>query len=322
MMNAPADFDSIPLIDYAAIASRDPAERSRAAQDLRRACEQVGFFYVRNHGVPQPVIDACFEQAQRFFAQPLAVKMQSHADRASQHRGYSAMGDEQVDEAGQKDRNEAFDLSHDVPRDDPEVLRGCWLSGPNLWPEPEPPGFRAALEAYYAAVLSLGRRLFGAFALALGMPEDSFDAMLHRPGSFMRLLHYPPQPPQEEALGIGEHSDYECFTILAQDEVGGLEVCNAAGRWIPAPPIAGTFVINIGDMMARWTNDRFASTRHRVINRSGRERYSIPFFYGVDYDVTIATLPACLAPGELARYAPVNAHDYVAGRINATYGGA
>ena len=118
---------------------------------------------------------------------------------------------------------------------------------------------------------------------------------------------------------IGAHSDYECFTILAQDEVGGLEVRNARGEWIKATPMPGSFVINIGDMMARWTNDRFASTVHRVINRSGRARTSIPFFHGVDYDVSIETLPTCITSDRPSRYLPVNAHDYVASRIKNTY---
>ena len=322
---ADADFDAIPVIDFASIASSDPAIRAAAAAELRQVCTRIGFFYLRNHGVAEEIIDDCFASARAYFALPLESKMRTHISRSAHHRGYGGMLEEQTDAEGAADLHEAFDLSHDVPADDPEVLRGCWLSGPNAWPDDAPAGFRQSLEAYYAAMLALGRRLFGGFALALGLPETAFESMLDRPGSFMRVLHYPPQPPRDgpeqarASVGIGAHSDYECFTILAQDDVGGLEVRNARGDWIAAVPVPGTFVINIGDMMARWTNDLFASTLHRVINRSGRERYSVPFFYGVDYDVTLETLPVCIRPDRPQRYAPINAHEYVASRIKGTY---
>ncbi len=321
---ADADFDAIPVIDFASITSSDPATRAAAAHELRQVCTRIGFFYLRNHGVAPRIIDDCFAEARAYFAMPLEAKMRTHISRSAHHRGYGGLLEEQTDAEGAADLHEAFDLSHDVPADDPEVLRGCWLSGPNAWPDDASPGFRRALEAYYAAMLALGRRLFGGFALALGLPEAAFEPMLDRPGSFMRVLHYPPQPPRQGAaapagIGIGAHSDYECFTILAQDDVGGLEVRNARGDWIAAVPVPDCFVINIGDMMARWTNDLFASTLHRVINRSGRERYSVPFFYGVDYDVTLETLPVCIMPDRPQRYAPINAHEYVASRIKGTY---
>jgi len=337
MVTAVADFDAIPVVDFALITSSDPAVRAVAASDLGEICRRVGFFYLSNHDVPEAVIHDSFTAARAYFAQPHDHKMRTHISKSPHHRGYGGMLEEQTDAKGGADLHEAFDLSHDVAADDPEVLRGCWLSGPNFWPEVAPPGFRMALETYYEAMLRLGRRLFGGFALALGLAEDAFEPMLDRPGSFMRVLHYPPQQARPEgdaersakgadgcsletgSVGIGAHSDYECFTILAQDDVGGLEVRNARGDWIPAAPMPGCFVINIGDMMARWTNDLFASTLHRVINRSGRERYSMPFFHGVDYDVTIETLPTCITPDRSRRYEPVNAHDYVAGRIKGTY---
>lgn len=332
MVPAHADFDAIPMIDFALITSGDPQVRATAAVLLRDVCTRVGFFYLRHHEVPPSVIDDCFRAAREYFALPTEQKMRTHISKSEHHRGYGAMLEERTDANGGADLHEAFDLSHDVPADDPEVVGGCWLSGPNSWPDDAPHGFRTALETYYAAMLTLGRRLFGSFALALGLPENIFEPMLDRPGSFMRVLHYPPQPPRsenspasedspapEDSLGIGAHSDYECFTILAQDDVGGLEVRNARGQWIAAVPMPDCFVINIGDMMARWTNDLFASTMHRVINRSGRERYSILFFYGVDYDVTLETLPACITPDRPQRYDPINAHDYVASRIKGTY---
>lgn len=310
------DFDSIPVIDL-------DGEPDLVAAQVRDACVRVGFFAVRGHGVPAAVVEACLAAARRFFALPLEAKMGCHLSRSAHHRGYGGLGEEQTDAAGGRDLHEAFDLSLDVPADDPEVLAGRFLVGPNQWPS-APAEFRPALEEYYEAMLGLGRRLFEAFAQALGLERTFFAPMLTRPGAFMRVLRYPSQPPRSvadgpEGIGIGAHSDYECFTILAQDEVGGLEVRNARGSWVAVPPRPGCFVINVGDMMARWSNDRFASTLHRVINRSGRERLSIPFFHGVDYASTIAALPGCLEAGEVPRHAPVNAHDYVAARLAETY---
>jgi isopenicillin N synthase-like dioxygenase len=189
------------------------------------------------------------------------------------------------------------------------------MSGPNVWPEL--PGFREAVADYYADVLGLARRMIRLFAQVLLLPEDFFDALVSTPGAMGRLIHYPPQPAsQPDALGIGAHTDIECFTILCQGAVPALQILNVEGEWIEAPPVPGTFVVNIGDMLARWTNDRFVSTVHRVFNTTGLERYSIPFFFGVNYDATITTLDSCLAQGESSKYEPVLAGEYVWKRLS------
>jgi len=318
-------FDIIPTIDLSPLRNGDANARAALAASVADACTRIGFFSITGHGVPEASVQRCFDAARRFFDRPADEKMRVHLRHSPHHRGYGGLLEEQVDPASGRDWHEAFDLSLDIPADDPEVLAGHFLCGPNQWPE-DMPWFREALEAHFADMLRVGQLLFEAFALALDLPADHFTPMLRRPGAFMRVLRYPPQGlprlPDDgpESLGIGAHSDYECFTVLAQDVVGGLEVRNADGQWIAVPPQPGAFVVNIGDMMARWTNDRFASTLHRVVNRSGRARMSIPFFHGVDYDTRIETLPGCLRPGEAPRYAPVSAHDYVAGRLAQTYG--
>jgi isopenicillin N synthase-like dioxygenase len=171
-------------------------------------------------------------------------------------------------------------------------------------------------------MMTLGRKLFAAFALALGLAEDYFEPMITAPTRAQRIVYYPSQNGviDEDQIGIGAHSDYECFTILAQHEVPALQVLNTAGEWIAAPPIPGTFVVNIGDQMARWSNDLFASTIHRAINTTGRARYSIPFFLGTNYDTLIDALPGCITPERPRKYAPVIAGDYVQSRFDATYG--
>ena len=190
------------------------------------------------------------------------------------------------------------------------------MSGPNVWPSM--PGFRDVVSQYYGDVLGLARRLIKLFAQVLELPEDFFDPFVSTPGAMGRLIHYPPQPANDpEALGIGAHTDIECFTILCQGNVPALQILNSKGEWIQAPPIPGTFVVNIGDMFARWTNDRFLSTVHRVWNITGKERYSIPFFFGANYDAIIKTLESCMTDGK-TKYEPVIAGDYVYRRLAAS----
>lgn len=315
------DFTEIPLIDFSPMASPNLRDRLKVAQELHDACVNVGFFYLKNHGVPQPVIDAAFEGAKNFFALPLDEKMKIHIAKSNNHRGYGPLLEENTDPTAKGDLHEAFDLGIDIPADDPEVLGGHTLHGPNVWPA-SLPNFQEATTAYYGEMLLLGRRIFNAFALALELDEGFFDPMIKRPGSSMRVLHYPSQegPIDEKQIGIGAHSDYECFTILAQGgDIEALQVLNAVGDWVSAPPVPGAFVVNIGDQMARWSNDYFKSTIHRAINRSGRERYSIPFFYGCDYQTVLTTLPGCTSPEVPAKYKPVTAYEYVSGRFAETY---
>jgi isopenicillin N synthase-like dioxygenase len=188
------------------------------------------------------------------------------------------------------------------------------MNGSNIWPDL--PGFKDGVAGYYGECLSLARRLIRLFAEVLYLPESFFDEMFVRPGAMSRVIHYPPQPANDpDTVGIGMHTDYECFTILCQDEQPGLQILNVAGEWIEAPPIPGTFVVNIGDMLARWSNDVFISTVHRVLNSTGKERYSVPLFFGPSYNVMIEPLQTCLADGEKPKYEPILAGDYVWRRL-------
>lgn len=316
------DFSAIPIIDFGPFLSGDAAAKRRVAAALGKACREVGFFYLKNHGVDPALIDRTFAEAARFFALPPERKAEISVTRSKNHRGYFASGEENLDPAKQKagDFKEGVNIGRDLPPDDPDVLAGKPLHGPNQWPSGLP-GWREAMQRYYDAMQALGGRLLGAFALAVDLPDDFFEDKITKPMTTLRLLHYPPQqgPITEEQLGCGAHTDFGCFTMLAQDEVGGLQVRNAAGEWIDAVPIPGSFVVNIGDMMARWTNDRFASTPHRVINASGRERYSMAYFFDPDFDADISCLPSCLAPGETPRYPPTTGGRHLLERIDATF---
>jgi isopenicillin N synthase-like dioxygenase len=307
------DFDTVPMIDFSGMIDGDAPARDRVAAALHDACANVGFFYVANHGVPQALIDAMFAQCPRFFGLTLAEKMKLHVKRSSHLLGYVAMRDENANPlVGRGDLHEAFDFACEDVQLGTERLEGDFRKAGNLWPE-QLPGFRAVMRDYSVAVRHLARRLFEAFALALGLPERYFLPMSDRPMALVRILHYPSQPgPFNEAqLGTGEHSDHECFTILCQDDVQALQVRNRHGAWIDAPPIRGTFVVNIGDLMARWTNGIFASTMHRVANLSGRARYSIPCFFGANADAVIEALPGCVSAGQPAKFPPVVAGEYI-----------
>ena len=311
-------FDAIPLIDMASFL--DGTDPDGVAARLGEACRTSGFLYLVNHGIPTALVDAAMAEAKRFFALPDERKMAVHIAKSAAHRGYFPLFAENTDPTQHADLKEGFDLARDLPPDDPDVLRGKPLHGSNAWPDGLP-GFRATIEAYYAALLRLAGQLMEAFALSLGLPRAYFLPMTDAPMAALRLLHYPPQASatMDNAVGCGAHTDYGCVTILAQDANGGLQVQNAAGEWVAAPPVPGAFVVNLGDQMARWTNDVFAATPHRVINLSGRERYSMPFFFEPNYDAVIRCLDTCRSAEDPPKYADVVAGEYLMSRFDATF---
>lgn len=311
-------FQEIPVIDVGPLV--DGSDPAAVAAELGRAAASVGFVYVRNHGVAAELRAAMMAAAERFFAQPLEAKTAIHIRHSAVHRGYFPLFEENTDPDLTADLKEGLDLGRDLGPDAPEVVQGLPLHGPNQWPEALP-GFRATAEQYFAAMRGLAETLMRGFALALELEPGFFADKIDRPCASLRLLHYPPQEGHVEArtMGCGAHTDYGCLTILAQDDNGGLQVCNTDGDWIAAPPIPGTFVINLGDQMARWTNGRFQATPHRVINTSGRERYSMPFFFDPNWDALIEALPGTVPAGEAPRFAPVLAGPYLQSRFDDTF---
>ncbi|KAG8843963.1 hypothetical protein FRB96_003668 [Tulasnella sp. 330] len=227
-------------------------------------------------------VEKAIDQAKQFFDEPLDRKMQIDIHKTANFKGYCALLGENADPENRGDMHEAFNIGPENPNDT-GTMRGL-----NQWPI-DLPGFKAPVLDLYNSLVDLGKVIFHLFALALDLPEDFFDDKTKNAAAVMRLLHYPPQTGivDDRVVGIGAHTDYECFTILWQDEVPALQVLNTANQWIDAKPIPGTLVLNIGDQFARWTNDIFKSTRHRVINRSGVRRYSVPLFFGTDYDVKL-----------------------------------
>ncbi|WP_404787638.1 isopenicillin N synthase family dioxygenase [Altericista sp. CCNU0014] len=305
-------FSSIPIIDIGGLRSKDLGDRKAVAEQIRQASRNAGFFYIANHGVSESLIAQTFAEAKRFFDLPLAVKAEVSSVHSSISRGYDPLKAQSLDIDAQPDLKESFYMGIDRSPDDPLVRAGLPNHGANLWPS-NSPGWRSHLEEYFAAAIDLARQLACGLALSLDLDEHYFDPLMDNPMPILRLLHYPPHPAQAQSdeYGCGTHTDWGFLTILLQDRAGGLEVCTPEGEWIPAKPIPGTFVINLGDMMARWTNDFYQSTPHRVINRSGQERYSIPFFWDINYHAVVECLPTCQSAHNPPKYAPITAGEHI-----------
>ncbi|KAL1303049.1 hypothetical protein AAFC00_003358 [Neodothiora populina] len=293
------DFDTIPIIDLTRMRSADIEDRKALALEIRDVCINVGFFYIKNHGVDSELIKEIHATAKEYFALPLEKKKANARANSSVFRGYTPV----FEEFSQLDHSvgslcESFDIGYELAGD-PLAKPGDTLSmaqsdmyGENVWPDSEViPTFKSSYLRYFRAMLTLSRDLLQIFALALDLPESFFDSVTTRPGCMSRIIHYPPQPiPDGNHPGIAPHTDFECFTILCQDDVRALQVLNQSNRWVTAEPIPDHFVVNIGDFMRFWTNGLFRSTMHKATNLTGRDRYSVPFFFGVNFDAMISVL--------------------------------
>lgn len=308
--------EQIPVIDLAPY--RNGTDKEGVAAAVRAAAENLGFLYVSGHGVPQQLIDDTFAASRGFFALPTDVKDSVKINPS--HRGYMGFGNATYSDKVKPNLNETFLMGLDQGPDDADVQAGTPMHGPNQWPAGQEL-FRAQVESYHAALLGLGHTMLRIFGTSLGLGEDFFGPHFTKPMPFVRLLHYPSQAPDraDNEFGIAPHTDYGFLTILAQDNVGGLQVKRRGGGWIDAPYIPGTFVVNIADMLMQWSNDRWVSTPHRVINTTGRERYSIAFFFDPTYHTLVECIPSCQGPDNPAKYEPITWGGYLKRRFDETY---
>lgn len=310
-----ANANELPVIDFAPLGRANEEAKERLAREVHDACRDVGFLTIVNHPVPPEKIREIFRQSKRFFALPLEAKMKAYMGNSNLFRGYLPMDqpgkqnayrgaaiegfqphlDPSRMKARKPHKNEAFQVSIELPDDDPDVVAGKPLHGGNLWPA-DLPGFREAVLDYHATMTDFAALLASVFARGLGLPDGYFAQYYKKPLIQVRLLHYLPQETQA-ALEGGDsraHQDAGGFTMLQQDDVGGLEIKSKSGEWLIVPPVENSFIVNIGDSMRMWTNNRFASTLHRVVNHYGRERYSVGVFANPDYDTVIRPLPTCV----------------------------
>jgi isopenicillin N synthase-like dioxygenase len=317
---------TIPVIDLGGALQAgqpDAAPVVAVARALREAGMASGFFYAKGHGVPKALIEQQFEVARRFFELPQASKHAISLAHSPAMRGFEGLGEQTLDAKARPDLKESFYCGIAYPPDHPYVRKGYQSYGANQWPQ-EMPEMAAQCEAYIAAMRTLAQRLMQLMALSLGEEESYFDHTHNNPMITLRLLSYPPHPAGADELtfGAGAHTDWGAITLLAQDNHGGLEVCMPDGNWVAATPMADALVVNLGDMIPRWTNDLFHSNPHRVrnVHSNGQKRYSIPFFYSPDYEASVEPIASCIAQGETPRYAPCSAGEHLHEMYVKTYG--
>src|SRR6516165_5169677 len=304
---AAADRGRIPVLDIGSYLAGDPGAAAPLARAIARACEDIGFLVIANHGMAPHLVEDTFAVAVQFFARPEADKLALKVGKYN--IGYLPFGG-QVVRHSPVNRNtrpnfsESFYITRDRAPDHPDIVNQKPLVGLNHWP-PDMPEFRAATTAYYRAMEAMTTRLVPIVALALDLPADYFSEAFAKPNCTIRLIHYPPHPdPEESEFGFAPHTDNNFLTFLAQSALPGLAVRTAEGEWIRPPAVPGTFVVNTGAMLARYSNNRFRVTPHRVINRNSTARYAIPFFLGPNHDSVVDCVPTCVGPDNPPRYEP------------------
>tara|TARA_B100000029_G_C17571720_1_gene956829 strand:- start:1439 stop:2419 length:981 start_codon:yes stop_codon:yes gene_type:complete len=314
-------FKEIPIIDISPLLNPYAGKNaiSQTAQEIGNACKNIGFFYIKNHQIPNDHLDRVIQSMTGFFDLPENEKMKIHINQSKIFRGYTPLGKELTN--GKYDWHECIDFGLDLSPDHPDVISGKQLMGPNQWPE-KPVKFKKVIEKHWNLMIVLGRRITEGLALSLGLERNYFSPFMSKSHSFLRILNYPPYERdrgEKVGDGIGAHIDYGFLTMLLQDEVGGLEVKNADNEWVKAPKIPGTFIINIGHMIQRWTNDHYKATVHRVIPPNDAMRVSLPFFFEPNFDTIVVPLEKFCSDKNPAKYEPFHFGDYVEKTFTTSY---
>lgn len=300
------DATQIPVVDITALRTGDNPDA--VAEALHAASQHLGFIYVSGHGIPEELIQRARQQALNFFHQPDTEK--EHVKISPQHRGWLKPGAAKMADKAKADLKESFIWGHPIERND-ESLHP--LQGPNQWPLSNPELADVAME-YFHEAHRVAYELMKGFALGLGLCDNFFLQQISAPLSRASFVYYPPQPEHsgEDQFGVAPHTDFGVLTVLCQDSTGGLQVEDRQGRWIHAPPIDGTLVVNVGDLLSRWTGGAYKSTPHRVVNASGQERISLVLAFDPDADTWI---DANTIPGIEAKEEPISCGDYLQWRF-------
>ena len=302
----------IPKIDISEIEEKEFSRR--LLQDFFSAYNKYGFGYIINHGIEKTLIEQLFQVSKQFHSQPLSEKMRVALDH--NHRGYIAINtstdvNSKLADVKKPNQSESFMMM----REDKSELPDVYLSGPNQWPKLE--NFKEVLEKYTFNMTKLGRNLMRLALLSSGVKDLSVMQSLDTPTIWLRLLHYPPisKNSPSDLYGSAPHTDFGCLTILAQDEIGGLQVQTREGEWIDVPKLEGSFVVNVGDMLSRYTNGLLRSTPHRVINKSGKERFSCPFFFDPHTNAVVQPLKGTGKP----KFSPIKFGEFLREELEASY---
>lgn len=300
-------MDAIPTLDFTRFLAGDATARAEVSRQIGAAFERYGFIQLVGHGVPMAALDGAFAAAEAFFDQPEAFKRQVQDQRTN--RGYIPMFDSII--PGQKPGgHEAFSVGHPTRPADP-ALRALPFHAETPWPDL--PGFRDRIEACYAAMYALSQQILAATALHLGVAEDFFVEASRETYSNMRVVHYPPAEAVAAVtdIGVRVHADEGMITLLVQDMNGGLFVQGPAGDWLPVVPNRDAMVINVGKLLRRWTNGRYKAALHKVVNTSGRERFSIPLFVHPSYHTSIDPMSLVGQAPSGPDFAPIVAGEQV-----------
>ncbi len=332
MSTAPSP-GSIPTLDVSCLGTGLPFDSPEAValgKIIDETCQEIGFLLVVGHGVRPQTKAHLMAKMKEFFELPVEEKEKISIAKSSVHRGYVGMGLENLEGAlanedvelsyGAGDVKESIDSGTEDAPDHPEVLRGTPLHGPNQLPDL--PGFRQAWQAYFDEAYEAVRRIQRGLALALHLQPNYFEDVPGFPMLNLRMLHYPPESrvnTSDGRIGCGTHTDYGSITVLCDDGVGGLQVQQRSGDWIDISIPENHLVVNLGDLLAIWTNDRYVSNPHRVMNPPNKDRYSIPLFVTPPYHLSIEALPSCVAPGEKPRHPPMVSGPYLQSRFDGTH---
>ncbi|OTB07710.1 hypothetical protein M426DRAFT_19648 [Hypoxylon sp. CI-4A] len=316
--------EEVPVIDLAPMFSKELSDRKRVAVDINSAAKNNGFFYVKNHGIPEETIAQCKQQILNFMRQPQEQKeLVSSRVHSKYYNGYLGNKKAKISRTESADVRESFsfryapELDPDHPMnisEVPEEVRSWIRAEDFVWEgTAHLPNFKKDCLAYWGSCLTLARRLVRMFALSLDLDENYWDDKVTHPGADGVFNYYPPRTAEEvekKFVSLGSHTDLQLFTLLWQDSVGGLQILSKEGQWLNAPPIDGTLVVNIGDFMMRLCNDMYKSNVHRVTNESNAERVSMPFFFGLNFNCVEGVVPSCTSESNPARYAPISCGDW------------
>lgn len=312
-MTAQSQFH-IPIVDISGALAGDAKAKSEAVNLIREACQVHGFFYVTGHGVPLKLINEAFAASAKFYAIPDEQKTDCTVNAS--FRGHMPLKFEVgINGVKQAAGAEIYTIGYDLAADDPSVLAGEFMCAPNVWPQAMPE-FRDLALRYYQTLGELGTKVLRLVAAGLGIREDFFDDKYNQHTAQLVFLHYPPIPENapKDAVSGQEHTDWGVITLLVQDDCGGLRLRDrSTNQWVDAPPVADSFIVNLADLMARWTNDRYVSTPHQVVNRARRDRYSIGYFYNPDSSVVVDPKELGVSAAE-SRYPPITSGEYVRAR--------